>query len=375
MSPRTLTVVQLLPALESGGVERGTLEVAGEIVRRGYRSVVISAGGRLVGPLESAGSRHITWNIGRKSPLTLRHVAPLRRLLRELDADVLHPRSRVPAWVAWLAWRGMDVATRPRLLTTVHGLYSPGLNSSVMTRGQRVIAISRTVERYIHRHFPKCPPERIHVIPRGVAPEAFPTGLKPTPAWWDAWHARFPETRGKRLLALAGRITRLKGHSDFIRMLAHLQPGRPEVHGLIVGAEDPRRLAYARELRQLASSLGLTGLSFTGERADMPEVLAACDIVYALSADPPEAFGRTALEALALGRPVIGYDAGGTGEVLGELLPQGLVKPGDLAALDERTRAFLDAPPTPAPNQRYTLRRMLDDELALCEELAAERRR
>jgi glycosyltransferase involved in cell wall biosynthesis len=269
----------------------------------------------------------------------------------------------------------MDPATRPCLLTTVHGLYSPGFYSSIMTRGERVIAISRTVERYIHRHFPNCPHERIHVIPRGVAPEAFPRGLKPTGAWWDAWHAQYPATRGKRLLALPGRITRLKGHADFIRLLARLRSHRPEVHGLIVGPQDPRRLAYARELRELAASLGLTELTFTGQRSDMPQVLAACDIVFALSADPPEAFGRTALEALALGRPVIGYDAGGTAEVLGDLLPQGLVKPGDLSALGERTLAFLDAPPTPASNERYTLRRMLDEELALCEELASHRGR
>ena len=135
MAERALTVVQVLPALEGGGVERGTLEVARELVRHGHGSLVISAGGRMVAELEREGSEHITWTIGAKSLLTLRYVSKLRDLLVERRVDILHARSRLPAWIAWLAWRGMDPATRPHFVTTVHGLYSVNRYSAVMRRG------------------------------------------------------------------------------------------------------------------------------------------------------------------------------------------------------------------------------------------------
>ena len=109
---RRLTVVQVLPALHSGGVERGTLEVAGALVGAGHRSIVVSAGGRLVETLTAQGSEHVALDVGRKSFLSLRLVPRLRRLFAELDADVVHVRSRLPAWLAWLAWRGVPASER-----------------------------------------------------------------------------------------------------------------------------------------------------------------------------------------------------------------------------------------------------------------------
>ena len=138
-----LTVLQVLPSLEGGGVERGTLEVAAELVRRGHRSLVISSGGRLVAALEQEGSRHFSWPLGRKSLITLGYILPLRRFMAEQRVDIVHVRSRMPAWVVWLAWRGMDPASRPRLVTTVHGLYSVSRYSAVMTWGERVIPMCR----------------------------------------------------------------------------------------------------------------------------------------------------------------------------------------------------------------------------------------
>ncbi len=179
MSERKLTVLQLLPSLESGGVERGTLEIANELVRRGHRSLVISSGGRMVEALERAGSEHITWDIGAKSPLTLRFVPRLRRLLAERHIDIVHARSRMPAWIAYLAWRGMNPATRPHFVTTVHGLYSVNRYSAVMTRGERIIAVSNTARDYLLNNYPQVEASRIVVIPRGVDPQEFPYGYRP----------------------------------------------------------------------------------------------------------------------------------------------------------------------------------------------------
>jgi glycosyltransferase involved in cell wall biosynthesis len=369
---RPLTVLQMLPELHGGGVERGTLEVADALVRAGHRSLVMSAGGRLVDALVAQGSEHVAWPVQRKSLWTLRLVRPLRRFLREQGVDVLHARSRVPAWVAWLAWRGMPAAARPRFVTTVHGLYSVNAYSRVMTRGERVIAVSQTARDYITANYPEVDAALIEVIPRGIDPAEFAQGYRPSPAWIEAWYREFPQLRDKCVLTLPGRITRLKGHHDFIELIARLRAQGKPVHGLVVGGEDARRRAYAEELRGEIARRGLhDSLSFTGQRADMREIYAVSDIVYSLSTKP-ESFGRTVLEALSLGRPVIGYDHGGVGEILGQCFPTGRVALTDIDALEHRTAALLRASATVSDcGSRFALQRMLDDTLALYAAVAA----
>ncbi|MBN8265661.1 MAG: glycosyltransferase, partial [Xanthomonadales bacterium] len=171
---RRLTVVQLLPALDAGGVEQSTLEIADALVRAGHRAIVVSAGGRLQAPLEAAGAEHIRLDIGRKSPLSLRHVPALRRLFRERGTDIVHARSRLPAWLGWLALRGMPEAARPRFVTTVHGLNSPSRYSAIMACGERVVCVSQSVRAHVLRHYPATDPRCLRVIPRGIDPAAFP---------------------------------------------------------------------------------------------------------------------------------------------------------------------------------------------------------
>lgn len=369
---RRLTVLQALPALESGGVERGTLEVARALVAAGHRSLVLSAGGRLVDQLEREGSEHIAWPIGRKSLLTLGLAPRLRRLLRDEGVDILHARSRVPAWVAYLAWRGMDPACRPRFVTTVHGMYSVNAYSAVMVKGEAIIAVSETVRDYILNNYPRTDPARIRVIPRGVDPAEFPPGHRPTAEWLAAWQAEYPQLAGKRVLTLPGRITRLKGHEAFIDLVGRLKAGGLPVHGLIVGGAHPRKQAYLRELEDKVRRAGLAAdISFTGQRGDLREIMAVSDLVLSLSTQP-ESFGRTVLEALSLGVPVVGYDHGGVGEQLRRLFPPGRVPLGDLDGLVRQCRAMqactrirlLEPPPS--------LGDMLTATLALYAELAAD---
>lgn len=329
-SSRRLTVVQVLPALESGGVERGTLEVGKYLVEHGHRSIVISAGGRMVAPLVREGSEHVTWDIGHKSLWTLRLVPKLRRFLADNRVDILHARSRMPAWVAWLAWRGMDPATRPRFVTTVHGLYSVNRYSAVMVNGERIIAVSETVREYILRHYPQVDASRIVVIPRGVDAAEYPHGYQPPETWLAEWHTQFPQLVGKRVLTLPGRITRLKGHEDFIELVARLKAAGLPVHGLIVGGVHPRKRRYYNALLDKVRRMDLSAdISFTGQRADLKEIMTVSDLVLSLSTQP-ESFGRTVLEALSLGVPVVGYDHGGVGEVLRRFYPEGMVAVGDL---------------------------------------------
>jgi len=360
--------MQVVPELDSGGVERGTLEVAGALVAAGHRSLVISAGGRMVAALEAAGSEHLTWAIGRKSLFTWRLVPRLRRLLAERAVDILHARSRVPAWVAYLAWRRMPAGERPGFVTTAHGVYSVNRFSAIMTRGERVIAVSESVRDYLHKSYPRADMTRVRVIHRGVDAKLFPPGYRPAPSWSADWYAQFPELKNKYVLTLPGRLTRLKGHQAFLRLLARLAPDDAGVHGVIVGDADSSGKSYAEELHRKVVDARLP-VSFAGHRDDMRDVYASSNLVLSLSSHP-ESFGRTVVEALSMGVPVLGYDHGGVGEVLAGAFPEGRVAAGDEQALLARVREFRARPLRPVTPVPFTLDAMLGETLALYSELA-----
>ncbi|MBU6404502.1 MAG: glycosyltransferase [Proteobacteria bacterium] len=367
MAAQRLTVVQLIPALDSGGAERSTLEIARALVAAGHRAVVISAGGRLVQRLEAEGGEHITLPIGRKSPLALAQVMPLRRVLAALKPDVVHARSRLPAWLARLALPGLQ--PRPHFVTTVHGLNSPNAYSAVMTRGERVIVVSQTVRDHVQQHYPDLSQERVRLIPRGVDADEFPYGYRPDPAWREAFFAEFPHLAGAPLLTLPGRGTRLKGHAHALRLLAALHARGIDARLLLLGADEPARAGYVRELRQLAKALGVAeAVAITAPRSDVREVYAISDLILQLSTKP-EAFGRTVLEALALCRPVLGYAHGGVGELLAELYPAGRVPTADEARLVERAAELLRLAPPIAPMTRYRLDNMQQATLAVYAEV------
>lgn len=362
-----MTVMQLLPGLEAGGVERGVVEVVGALVQRGHRAIVVSNGGRLVERIKALGGEHVEMPIHRKSLMTLRCVRPLRRLILETSADVLHARSRVPAWVGYRAWRGVSADQRPAWVTTVHGLYSVNRYSKIMTTGQRVEVVSNTIRDYVLHNYPGTDAGKLVVNHRGVDPADFAFGYRPDDDWLAVWRERYPQLQGKFVVTLAGRITRLKGHHDLIDAVAKLRRQGVDAHALIVGDEDPRRLAYAKELRDAVADKGLAEhVTFTGHRGDIKDVLAVSDAVVSLSTKP-ESFGRSVLEAIRLGRPVVGYDHGGVGEVLSDIYPAGLTPLGDPATLTERLAAIAKGqtpPPEPIGDQ-FLLSAMLDRTIAL----------
>lgn len=364
MPDRACTVLQLLPELEVGGVEQGTIEIAEALVAAGHRALVVSAGGRLVARLEAIGARHVTMPIGRKALSTLGLVAPLRRLIEAEGVDLVHARSRLPAWIGRLALRGLPATRRPRWVTTVHGPYTVNAYGRVMVSGERVIAISEFIRDFIFRAWPSLPRERVVLIPRGVDPVRFPYGHAPTAAWLADWQAAHPGLAGRRLLCLPARLTRWKGQQDFIAMLARLVEAGCPVHGLIVGGPHPRKREFEDELRADVAARRLDAhVSFEGQRGDLREILAISDIVYSLTREP-EAFGRTTVEALSLGRPVIGYDHGGTGEILARVFAAGRVPPGDVAAAAALTQALLTDCPAVPTSHPYTLEAMQQGTLA-----------
>lgn len=365
-----LTVVQLLPALAAGGVERSAVEIAEALVGDGHRAIVVSKGGRMLQQLLDIGAEHIELDIGRKSPWTFRHVPTLRRLFAEVDADIVHARSRLPAWLAWRALRSMR-GPRPRFVTTAHGLNSPSRYSAIMARGERVICVSGVVRAHLLQHYPLADPQRLKVIPRGIDPARFPRVPIPDHALRARIAIEHPQLAGNGpLLLMPGRGTRLKGHVDAIDLLGALCVDGIDARLWMPGALDPERAAYLGELRARAQAAGIAdSLAITAPTDSIAEAYAACDLVLQLSRKP-EAFGRTVIEALAVGRPVLGWAHGGVGELLMQLQPEGAVAPFCMDELGRRARTLLAQPPAAAATMPYTLQAMQRATMDLYRELS-----
>lgn len=364
-----LTVMQLLPALQSGGVERGTLEVAAELVKQGHRALVVSAGGALVKPLEALGAQHITYPIGHKSLLSLRFIPVLRHLYQYHRVDIVHARSRLPAWLGYGAWQSLPDSKRPYFVTTAHGLHSVNRYSAIMGAGEAVIAVSQTVQDYLVQQL-HIPPQKIRVIYRGVDPQQYFPGYHPPAEWLTSWYQQYPQLYQQPWITLPGRLTRRKGHLDFLELIHALNaPGKPELWGLIVGGADSKHQGYQRELEYIITQQRLPVI-LTGERADLRNIVALSRLVLSLSTQP-ESFGRTVLEALSQGIPVVGYAHGGVKEILDTLFPLGAIACGDTTGLAQRVSQLLHCP-APVPSQHpFTLQRMLDQTLALYNQLAS----
>lgn len=367
MIPHRMKIIQILPELEAGGVERGTLEVGKYLVEKGHESLVFSNGGRLVEQLEAEGSRHITLPVHKKRLSSLKQVKVLRKLFEQEKPDILHLRSRLPAWLAYLAWRKMNPATRPRLITTVHGMYSVNAYSKIMTKGEAVICVSNSVKDYVLKNYPDVPAEKLTVIHRGVDPAQFPYGFQPAPEWVATWQKSYPQLAGKYVITLPGRITRWKGPLDFIQVIAALKAKGIPIHGLLVGEPHPKKLEFFEEVKAAIRAAGLDkDITLVGHRSDLREIMAVSDVIVSCSTDP-EAFGRVTLEALAIGKPVAGYAHGGVHEQLDTLLPEGQIPVGDTAGMAVRLCDWHQSSSLPARENSFTLRRMLEKTLTVYE--------
>lgn len=335
---KNLSVVQILPELNAGGVERGTVDFARYLVNHGHQSHVISAGGRLVSQLESEGSQHLQYPVHKKSLSSLLRVRGLRKLLAELKPDVIHVRSRIPAWMTWLAVKNLP--NRPRLVSTFHGTYSVSRYSEIMGCGDQVIAISETVKDYIVSNYPRIHRDKIQLIHRGVDTEEFNPSFEPSEKWAAEFFSQYPQLINKRLLMMPGRLSSWKGQSEFIELMSELSEDET-IHGIIVGDITPGKEAYGDELRAKVRGLGIEDrLTFLGHRSDMRELYSISTAVFNLS-QKPEPFGRTVIEALAMGKPVVAWAEGGPKEVLSQCYPEGLVVKGDMRALSGSVRTLL----------------------------------
>jgi glycosyltransferase involved in cell wall biosynthesis len=334
-------VLQVLPSLVTGGVERGTVEIAAAVAAAGWGSLVASAGGPLVDAVARAGGRHLALPLAAKNPATiLRNAGRLARLIRAEGVSLVHARSRAPAWSAWLAARRTGVP----FVTTYHGAYGENLPfkrqyNSVMAKGAVVIAASGYIAGLVAaRH--GVPPGRIRVIPRGVDPAAFDPAAVPA-ARLAALARAWALPAGAPVVMLPGRLTGWKGQAVLIAALARL--ARDDAVGVLVGS-DQGRAAYSAGLRRQAAALGVAErLRLVGECADMPAALGLADVVVHAST-APEAFGRVVIEAQAMARLVVASDLGGPVETVAHGVTGWRVPPGDPAALAAAIDAALGLP-------------------------------
>lgn len=381
MVARPLTIVQMLPELEGGGVERGTLELGRFLVQAGHRSLVISQGGRLVEQLETQGSIHLRYPfVGEKSPRALPSILRLRRDLLRHRVDILHLRSRLPAWVGYLAWKSLPAKKRPVLVTTFHGFYSVNSYSAVMTRGEKVIAVSRTIGEHIRAAY-DVEEERIVVIHRGVDIDEFDprkVGEKRVAELRSAWDIR-PDAGP--VILLPARVTRLKGHDVFFSALAMLRD--QDWQAVCVGTIDESS-HHVVALRKQLRELGLSGrIRLVDHCQDMAAALLLADIVVSASREP-ESFGRTVVEAQAMERPVIATAHGGSMETVDPGETGLLVQPGDATSLarglhtllaDRTLRQQLGRAGREQVLKNFTVERMCSQTLALYESLLAQKDR
>ena len=326
------TVLQVLPALVQGGVERTSVEMASAVTKAGGRAIVVSAGGPMVHDITRARAEHITLPVDSKNPFIMyANIARLVKIIRDNGVDIVHARSRAPAWSAWAAAK----RTGTHFVTTFHGTYSLGGGlkrryNSIMTRGERVIANSGFIAGHIRKNY-GVEAAKLQIIHRGVDLDRFDAqvvSVERVVALANDWRLG----DGMPVVTLPGRLTRWKGQTVFIEAIAAL--GRKDIRCLLVGSDQGRKV-YRRELEQLISDNGLNEIVRIVENCnDMPAAYMLTDVVVSASTDP-EAFGRVVPEAQALGRPVIATDHGGAQETVIPGETGWLVPPGDVQALAE----------------------------------------
>ena len=355
-----MKILQILPELNVGGVERGTLDLARYLVDHGHGSVVVSNGGSLVASLEAQGTRHYKLPVHRKNFFTAWHcMKDLRRIIVEEKIDVVHARSRVPAWIAYFATRKTDA----EFVTTCHGYYSQNFMSRIMGWGKFVIVISDVIGRHMIEHF-GVHARNIRLIHRSVDLDKF----------------KFrPREQGKSsvVISIIGRITPLKGHAWFLKAMAKVIRLMPFVRVRVIGDAPAEKQDYKEGLMLLTRRLGISAqVEFLGNRSDIPQLLNESDILV-LSTVTQEAFGRVLIEAQAVGVPVVATKVGGVSDIVEHEKTGLLVLPKDpegIAAAVMRLindRKLADAITVEARQRvesKYTIAQMASKTLAVYDE-------
>lgn len=358
----SIKIMQIVPALNVGGVERGTIEFAQYLKNQGHQPIVVSAGGKLVRILEESGIQHIRLNVNKKSFSSLLSVKKLRHLMVEHQVEVVHARSRIPAWLSYFALKKIS-KNKPRFVTTLHGLHSVSKYSAIMARSDQVVAVSNTAKEYLNQNFTNYLNKEPVVIPRGLDNQ-FEYGHQPDEGWLAHLYEKHPELTEVKKVLLPGRLTRVKGFENLLPWLKNSD----DSHKLLLTANQ-NESKYSHKIHQMLQKSGLSErVVWLGLQTDMPSLYSFVDLVVSTN-NKPESFGRTVLEALTIGTPVAGFASGGVNEILSRIFPEGKVEDQNTQQLADVIEQSLASKPKVKPHQLYRNQEMFDKTIAVYREL------
>ncbi len=314
-----MNILQILPQLNFGGVETGTIDLAKRLVKTGHKAVVVSAGGKQEEALTASGIIHYELPVHKKFLFSVIYsVRKLKGIIRDEKIDIVHARSRVPAIIGAVA----AYLTETTFITTCHGYYSKHIFSRAMCWGKFVIVISNSIGRHMVDDF-NLPLERLRLIWRGVDLEQFD------------FKAPVEKEGNWRTIGMIGRLTPLKGHKVFIKSLLMVIKIMPAVKVLIVGDAPQDKIKYKQELKSLVNKLSLDkNVEFMGETQNIAKIMSRLDLLV-LATTAQEAFGRVIIEAFASGVPVVATNVGGVSDIISDGKNGMLVAPGDPRAMAE----------------------------------------
>lgn len=377
-----MKILQVLPALGQGGVERGTIEIASALTAAGIPNAVASAGGRLVRALEECGTDHLLLPIDKKNPFTLRKCAKkLAEYCKAEGVTLMHVRSRAPAWAVKWASEMCGV----KWIATFHGVYGTEPRifkipyNRIMLKGERTIAVSDYVRRHILENYSGVDPEKIVRIYRGAATDVFRPDAVPKEDAGAKKTKQYGFEADRPVITIPGRLTRLKGQEVFFEALSMMRNRR---FGVLVLGSDQGRVEYSDQLRTIAGKLSdETRVVFRDHTSQMQVVYALSDIVVNASTQP-ESFGRTITEAQASGCLVLATAHGGACETVKDGETGFLVPPGDAKAMaakldemlemSEEAKARMRAAAVESVRSNFSTARMCEETLALYRELQVE---
>ena len=305
-----MRIVQLLPELNEGGVERGVVELNREYVKQEIESYVISNGGKLDNQINIDGGKHIKFDVCSKNIFTaFSRVSKLKKILKELKPDIIHVRSRVPAWLIYFVNKSLNI----KVVSTVHGFNSVGYYSSIMQKSDAVICVSNSIKEYIQKHY-QTSENKITVIPRGIDLALFNSN-NISNDFIDSFKKE-NNLENKFIISSVGRVTQLKDYETFIKAISLVKKEIPNVVALIVGGVRSDKQEYLNSLKKLVNELNLEdNIIFTGSQSKISEIYALSNVVVS-SSKKPESFGRAVAESIAMNTPVIATNHGGVKDII-----------------------------------------------------------
>ncbi len=310
-----ICVLQVIPNLDVSGASQGCIDIANFLSEKKYSSYILTSTGDKISEVNNFEDKVFNASVHSKNPFIIfLNILKIIKLIKKLNINIVHTRSRAPAWSSYFAC----AITRTKFVTTFHGTYNitnpiKKYYNSIMLKTNGTIAISEFIYRHIRDHYPK-KNNNIKTIVRGINFDFF-NPQECNPNQQEVIIKKFNIDKEAIKILLAGRITAWKGHMLVLQAFAKIKAStKQKIEIIFVGPDDNIKLKNA--LKKFATENNFAKLiHFVGPRSDLNNFYGLVDFVVSASTDP-EAFGRIAVEAQAMGKFVIASNHGGSMETV-----------------------------------------------------------